>query len=391
MWIIIDTNVHYRKESHHMAKRVFLVVLDSFGIGGASDASLFKDEGSNTLAAVCIDDSLNLPNLAKMGLFDITGHEDQRIKDHLKKTSYPSPIGSYGRLIELSMGKDTTIGHWEIAGVLSDKPMPTYPNGFPQEILDKLKEETGRDILCNKPYSGTEVINDYGDEHVKTGALIVYTSADSVLQIAAHEDVIPVPELYSICEKARAIMTGEHAVGRIIARPFIGTSGNYQRTSNRHDFSLTPPSSTMLDMLKESLGDNGLQILSFRKTTEYDGEEWFGDLDEAGMTNEQTYLIETAASCTVQLQGTPANPANHPITIMPGWNWIGFPNPEPLDVAEALADFEAGEGDQILSLNRTTEYDGEEWFGDLIILIPGQGFMYYSSSDEPKTLIFKTN
>ena len=244
-----------------MAKRVFLVVLDSFGIGGASDASLFKDEGSNTLAAVCSDDSLNLPNLARMGLFDINGHEDQRIKDHLKKASYQEPIGSYGRLIELSMGKDTTIGHWEIAGVLSDKPMPTYPNGFPQEIIDKLKEATGREILCNKPYSGTEVINDYGDEHVKTGALIVYTSADSVLQIAAHEDVIPVSELYSICEKARAIMTGEHAVGRIIARPFIGTSGNYQRTSNRHDFSLTPPSSTMLDMLKEK----GKDVISVGK------------------------------------------------------------------------------------------------------------------------------
>ncbi|MCR5803660.1 MAG: phosphopentomutase [Clostridia bacterium] len=244
-----------------MAKRVFLVVLDSFGIGGAADAALFKDEGSNTLGAVCSDEDLNLPNLAKMGLFDINGHEDQRISEHLKKTSYQEPIGSYGRLIELSMGKDTTIGHWEIAGVLSDKPMPTYPDGFPQEILDKLKKATGREILCNKPYSGTEVINDYGDEHVKTGALIVYTSADSVLQIAAHEDVIPVPELYSICEKARAIMTGEHAVGRIIARPFIGTSGNYQRTSNRHDFSLTPPSSTMLDILKEK----GKDVISVGK------------------------------------------------------------------------------------------------------------------------------
>ena len=244
-----------------MAKRVFLVVLDSFGIGGATDATLFKDEGSNTLGAVCSDESLNLPNLAKMGLFDINGHEDQRIIDHLKKASYQEPIGSYGRLTELSMGKDTTIGHWEIAGVLSDKPMPTYPDGFPQEILDKLKEATGREILCNKPYSGTVVINDYGDEHVKTGALIVYTSADSVLQIAAHEDVIPVPELYSICEKARAIMTGEHAVGRIIARPFIGTSGNYQRTSNRHDFSLTPPSSTMLDILKEK----GKDVISVGK------------------------------------------------------------------------------------------------------------------------------
>lgn len=244
-----------------MANRVFLTVLDSFGIGEAIDAGLFNDEGSNTLGAVCSIEDLNLPNLAKLGLFDITGHKDQRILTHLQNNKYDRPIGSYGRLKELSMGKDTTIGHWEIAGVLSDKPMPTYPDGFPEEILQALKEATGRDILCNKPYSGTEVINDYGDEHVRTGALIVYTSADSVLQIAAHEDVIPVEELYDICKKARDIMTGEHAVGRIIARPFIGTSGNYQRTSNRHDFSLTPPSSTMLDILK----GKGKDVISIGK------------------------------------------------------------------------------------------------------------------------------
>jgi len=244
-----------------MAKRVFLTVLDSFGIGEAADARSFGDEGSNTLAAVCTYGDLNLPNLASMGLFEIQGHKDPRILSHIWSRNYPRPSGSYGRLTELSAGKDTTIGHWEIAGVLSDKPMPTYPDGFPSEIIDKIRKATGRDILCNKPYSGTDVIRDFGDEHVRTGSLIVYTSADSVLQIAAHEDVIPVNELYDICSKARDIMTGEHAVGRIIARPFTGTSGNYTRTSNRHDFSLTPPSSTMLDILKEK----GKDVISVGK------------------------------------------------------------------------------------------------------------------------------
>ncbi len=233
-----------------MAKRTFLVVLDSFGIGEAADADLFGDLGSNTLAAVCDVKGLKLPNLTKLGLFSIEGHKDPRILSYLEKTDPVTPIGSYGRLAEVSRGKDTTIGHWEIAGLVSNEPLPTYPNGFPEEVLAALKEATGRDILCNRPYSGTDVIRDYGDEHVKTGALIVYTSADSVLQIAAHEDVIPVPELYDICTKARAIMTGKHAVGRIIARPFIGTSGDYKRTSNRHDFSLEPSRDTMLDVLK---------------------------------------------------------------------------------------------------------------------------------------------
>lgn len=244
-----------------MAKRVFFVILDSFGIGGATDVADFNDEGSNTLAAVCDTEGFNVPNLAKMGLFDIDGHDDPRILKHLNEVSYPETIGTYARMEELSKGKDTTIGHWELAGVLSGSPMPTYPNGFPSEILDKLSEATGRGILCNKPYSGTQVINDYGDEHVKTGDLIVYTSADSVLQIAAHEDVIPVEELYDICRKARAIMSGEHAVGRIIARPFIGTSGHYERTSRRHDFSLTPPASTILDILKA----DGKDVISVGK------------------------------------------------------------------------------------------------------------------------------
>lgn len=245
-----------------MAKRVFLVVLDSLGIGGAPDADKFNDEGSNTLAAVCSDATLPFNNLASLGLFDIDGLDDERIKTwRAAQKDFPSPRGTYGRIRELSAGKDSTIGHWEMAGVYSSTPQPTYPNGFPDEIIDALKEITGRDILCNKPYSGTQVINDYGEEHMKTGALIVYTSADSVLQIAAHEDIVPVETLYDYCSKARDLMCGEHAVGRIIARPFIGTPGNFTRTSNRHDYALAAPSATMPDILKAQ----GLDVISIGK------------------------------------------------------------------------------------------------------------------------------
>jgi len=235
-----------------MAKRVFLVVLDSFGTGNAPDASRFGDEGSNTLAAVLSNSDDPFPNMSRMGLFDIDGLYDKRIRDYLKANpERPSPIGSYGIIREVSSGKDSTIGHWEIGGILSAKAQPTYPDGFPSYILDKIREVSGRGILCNKPYSGTEVIKDYGGEHMKTGALIVYTSADSVLQIAAHEDVVPLEELYDICRKTRAFMTGEDAVGRIIARPFTGSvEEGFTRTSNRHDFSAPPPSSNMMDILR---------------------------------------------------------------------------------------------------------------------------------------------
>lgn len=226
-------------------KRVFLIVLDSFGIGEAPDAKDFGDEGSNTLLAVSKSLYFDLPNLEKLGLFAVDGAEiagDRQIT---------VPIGTYGRMTEQSKGKDTTIGHWEIAGIISEKPLPVYPKGFPEEVTAVFEQETGRKILCNRPYSGTEVIRDYGDEHVKTGALIVYTSADSVFQIAAHEDVVPPEELYRYCKIARKILTGKHGVGRVIARPFIGESGHYTRTSNRHDFSIEPPKVTMLDQLKE--------------------------------------------------------------------------------------------------------------------------------------------
>ena len=205
-----------------MAKRVFLIVLDSVGIGAEPDADLFGDVGTNTLKSCSGSSFFKMPNLKEMGLFHIDG-----VKDWAEGTD--SIKASIARCREKSMGKDTTIGHWEIAGIISPKPLPTYPEGFPQDVLDEFSKQTGRGVLCNKPYSGTQVINDYGDEHVKTGDLIVYTSADSVFQIAAHEDIVPVETLYDYCAKARAILTGEHGVGRVIARPFIGTSGNYTR------------------------------------------------------------------------------------------------------------------------------------------------------------------
>lgn len=223
--------------------RVFFIVLDSFGIGGALDAADFGDGGANTLLSLTKTCDFKIPNLEKLGLFNIDGmNYNAFVKE---------PIASYGRMREKSAGKDTTIGHFELMGAVSKKPMPTYPSGFPEEIIQKLEKAFDRKIICNKPYSGTEVIKDYGAEHEKTGSLIVYTSADSVLQIAAHENVVPVDELYKYCKIARNIMTGDHAVGRIIARPFLGSDKNYQRTPRRHDFSVKPPSKTVLDELKE--------------------------------------------------------------------------------------------------------------------------------------------
>lgn len=225
-------------------KRVFVIVLDSYGIGYLPDADKFGDVGANTLASIVKSEKYDTPNMKKMGLFNIDGVTC--------KEGVEAPIASYGRMAETSMGKDTTIGHWEIAGMISPNPLPTYPDGFPEEVLKPFSEQTGRGVLCNKPYSGTDVIRDYGEEHVKTGDLIVYTSADSVFQIAAHEEVVPLEELYRYCRIAREILQGKHGVGRVIARPFLGTaSDNFARTRNRHDFSLVPPKKTMLVSLKE--------------------------------------------------------------------------------------------------------------------------------------------
>ena len=231
-------------------KRVFIIVLDSMGVGEEPDAYKWHDEGSNTLGAIRKSPKFNCPNLKKLGLFNIEGVGG----------GVDAPLASFARMQEMSMGKDTTIGHWEIAGIISETPLPTYPNGFPDEIIEEFEKQTGRKVLCNKPYSGTDVIRDYGEEHIKTGALIVYTSADSVFQIAAHEDVVPVKELYRYCEIARKILCGKHGVGRVIARPFAGEYP-FVRTSNRHDFSLMPPKTTMLDLLKK----NGYDTISVGK------------------------------------------------------------------------------------------------------------------------------
>ena len=226
-----------------MAKRVFLIVLDSFGVGAEPDAPLFGDVGTNTLGAIAGHPNFRGDNLARLGMFNLDGVTCG--------THAAAPIGSYARLREASAGKDTTIGHWEIAGVVSPNPLPTFPNGFPKEVLDAFEKETGRGVLCNLPYSGTEVIKDYGREHVKTGALIVYTSADSVFQIAAHESIVPPEQLYEYCRIARKLLTGKYGVGRVIARPFEG-EWPYTRTSRRHDFSLEPPAKTMLDAIVEA-------------------------------------------------------------------------------------------------------------------------------------------
>ncbi|MBO5474702.1 MAG: phosphopentomutase [Lachnospiraceae bacterium] len=234
-------------------KRVFLIVLDSFGIGEMEDAEAYGDKGTNTLRSVSSSPQFDMPHMKALGLFNIDGVTCREgVEAHTARIA---------RMKEASCGKDTTIGHWEIAGICSKHPLPTYPDGFPQEVLEQFSRATGRGILCNKPYSGTEVINRYGDEHRRTGDLIVYTSADSVFQIAAHEEVVPVETLYEYCRMARKILQGRHGVGRVIARPFIGADGHYTRTSGRHDFSLEPPSVTMLDQLKAA----GKDVISVGK------------------------------------------------------------------------------------------------------------------------------
>ena len=248
-------------------KRIFLFVLDSCGCGEMPDSPSFGDVGVNTLRACAASPKLNIPNLRKYGLANIDG------LDFLKPVE--KPLGAYGKLAEASMGKDTTIGHWEIAGVVSPRPLPTYPNGFPEEVLEPFRAATDRGVLANAPWSGTEVINVYGDEHMRTGDLIVYTSADSVFQIAAHEDIVPPEQLYEYCRIARKLLVGKHGVGRVIARPFIGNAKDgFTRTSNRHDFSLEPPAETMLDAVKaaglDSIGVGKIyDIFAHRGTTEH--------------------------------------------------------------------------------------------------------------------------
>ena len=237
-----------------MVKRIFLIVLDSCGVGAAPDSAAFGDIGVNTLRSCAASPKFSIPHLIEAGLGNLDGI------DYLPKTDHPT--AALARLQEASMGKDTTIGHWEIAGIVSPNPLPTYPQGFPQEVLEEFEKQTGRGVLCNKPYSGTDVIRDYGEEQKKTGKWIVYTSADSVFQVAANENWIPLEELYDACRKARAILRGKHGVGRVIARPYVGQSpSEFRRTSNRHDFSLEPPKQTMLDAIKAA----GLDTLAVGK------------------------------------------------------------------------------------------------------------------------------
>lgn len=237
-----------------MVKRIFLIVLDSCGVGAAPDSAAFGDIGVNTLRSCAASPKFSIPHLIEAGLGNLDGI------GYLPKTDHPT--AALARLQEASMGKDTTIGHWEIAGIVSPNPLPTYPQGFPQEVLEEFEKQTGRGVLCNLPYSGTDVIRDYGEEQKKTGKWIVYTSADSVFQVAANENWIPLEELYDACRKARAILRGKHGVGRVIARPYVGQSpSEFRRTSNRHDFSLEPPKQTMLDAIKAA----GLDTLAVGK------------------------------------------------------------------------------------------------------------------------------
>lgn len=249
--MILRTSVGAERTKEPM-KRIFLIVLDSFGIGAMEDSVSYGDVDVNTLRTVSSSPYFQTPHLQELGLFQIDGVKlwDSAVRKDNGPVSHKAVIA---RMAERSKGKDTTIGHWEIAGIFSPKPLPTYPHGFPQEVVDAFCQKVKREILCNQPYSGTTVIQDYGDAHVQTGKLIVYTSADSVFQIAAHEEIVPVEELYEYCRIAREILQGEHGVGRVIARPFTGPcKGQYTRTARRHDFSILPPSVTMLDQLSES-------------------------------------------------------------------------------------------------------------------------------------------
>ena len=263
-----------------MNKRVFLVVLDSFGVGEEPDAHAFGDWGVNTLASIRKSPKFHCPNLARLGLFHLDGVPLQQPQ--------AEPVGAFARLQERSMGKDTTIGHWEIAGVESPRPLPTYPDGFPQALIREFEQRTGRAVICNKPYSGTEVLKDYGEEHMRTGALIVYTSADSVFQIAAHESVVPVAELYRYCELARGMLD----VGRVIARPFAGTcAADFRRTANRHDYSLKPPKPTMLDAIHAS----GLDTIGVGKIYDiFDGQGVSEKIRTTGNDNGMEVTLELA-------------------------------------------------------------------------------------------------
>ncbi|MBE6977999.1 MAG: phosphopentomutase [Ruminococcaceae bacterium] len=271
-------------------KRIYLIVLDSFGIGAMPDSEKFGDVGVNTLASCATSDKLHIPNMIAAGLGNMDG------VTCLPKAE--NPTGAFCRLAELSAGKDTTIGHWEIAGLVSENPLPTYPDGFPEEVLAPFKAATGRGVLANAPWSGTAVLDEYGEEHMKSGDLIVYTSADSVFQIAAHEDIVPPEQLYEYCRIARKILVGKHGVGRVIARPFVGDKkGNFKRTANRHDFSLEPPKATLLDAVKAA----GLDSIGVGKI--YDIFAGIGTTEHVYNTSNANGMEHTANYAAKDFQG----------------------------------------------------------------------------------------
>jgi len=244
-----------------MIKRVTIFVMDSIGIGELPDAETFGDKGCNTFGHIAEQmEDFKISNLLKLGMGNIDGVDSV--------TGVDSPIGSFGRSLEYSNGKDTTTGHWEIAGLHMSEPFNTYPDGFSDRIINEFEEKTGRKVLCNKPASGTVILEELGQEHMETGSPIVYTSADSVFQIAAHEDIIPIEEQYKMCEIAREMLMGKDAVARVIARPFIGKPGAFERTSNRRDYSLSPIEPTVLDHAKEA----GLEVRAVGKIVDiYNG------------------------------------------------------------------------------------------------------------------------
>lgn len=266
-----------------MNKRIFLIVLDSFGVGELPDAAVFGDEGSNTLRTIMSSPKFQAHNLRNLGLFNIDGIDCG--------PGVSAPLAAYGKCAEASASKDSTTGHWELCSLISETPMPTFPDGFPADVLAEFERRVGRKTIVNKPYSGTAVIADYGEQSVRDGSLIVYTSADSVFQIAAHEEVVPLPELYQICETARDMMTGPLAVGRVIARPFVGTPGHYTRTTNRRDFSLTPSGRTLLDELKAA----GKDVIGIGKINDlFNGAGLTESVHTDGNTHGLAVTLETA-------------------------------------------------------------------------------------------------
>ena len=324
-------------------KRIFLIVLDSFGVGAMPDSESFGDVGVNTLASCATSDKLHIPNMIAAGLGNIDG------VSCLPKVA--APTGAFCRLSERSMGKDTTIGHWEIAGLVSENPLPTYPNGFPEEVLEPFKAATGRGVLANAPWSGTAVLDEYGEEHMRTGDLIVYTSADSVFQIAAHEDIVPPEQLYEYCRIARKILVGKHGVGRVIARPFVGDKkGNFKRTANRHDFSLEPPKATLLDAVKAA----GLDSIGVGKI--YDIFAGIGTTEHVYNTSNANGMEHTARYAAKNFKGLCfVNLVDFDMVYGHRRNIDGY--------AQALSEFDAWLGDFLPTL-------GEE---DLVMITADHG------------------